>query len=157
MAMSDTRSSRYYVPACAGIYASFDALVLPLLRAGLGIILFAHGAQKLFGWFGGMGVTANGALFEKLGYSPGMFWGTFVGCTEIIAGILLVIGLFTRLAALSIVIFMIFAIHFTATHNGFFWTNGGMEYSLLILLSALVFMIRGAGGYSVDSAMSKEF
>lgn len=157
MAMSDTHSSRYYIPAFAGLYASLDALVLPLLRAGLGIILIAHGAQKIFGWFSGMGVTANAAFFEKFGYAPGMLWGTLVGCTELVAGALLVVGLFTRLAAFSIVIFMIFAIHFTSTHNGFFWTKGGMEYSLLILLVSLVFLIRGSGGHAIDSSMSKEF
>ena len=157
MAMSDTSSTRYYIPAFAGIYASFDALVLPLLRAVLGIVLIPHGCQKLFGMFGGMGLSGNAALFDKLGYQPGMVWGTLVGGTELIGGLLLVIGLFTRLAALSVTIFMIVAVHFTATHGGFFWTKSGMEYPLLILASALVFLVRGSCGYSVDSAMSKEF
>jgi putative oxidoreductase len=157
MAMSDTHSSRYYIPAFAGLYAGLDALVLPLLRFGLGMILMAHGVQKLLGWFGGMGMTANAAFFEKVGYAPGMLWGNLVGCTELIGGLLLAIGLFTRLAALAVVIFMVFAIQFTASHNGFFWTKGGMEYSLLILLAALVFLIRGSSGYSVDSSMGKEF
>ena len=157
MAMTDTNPSRYYIPAFAGIYASLDAVVLPLLRAGIGVILIPHGCQKIFGMFGGMGITANAAFFEKVGYAPGMFWGTLVGCTELVAGFLLIIGLFTRLAALSVVIFMILAIHFTSTHNGFFWTKGGMEYSLLLLLASLVFLIRGSGGYSVDSAMGREF
>jgi putative oxidoreductase len=157
MAMSDTSSSRYYIPAFAGIYSSLDALMLPLLRAGLGVILVPHGCQKIFGMFGGMGLTANAAFFEKVGYAPGIFWGTLVGCTEIVAGILLVIGLFTRVAALAVTIFMILAIHFTSTHNGFFWTKGGMEYSLLIFLVSLVFLVRGSCGYSVDSSMSREF
>ena len=130
--------------------------MLPLLRIGLGLILIPHGCQKLFGMFGGMGLNANAALFQRLGYSPGMFWGTLVGCTEVIAGALLVLGLFTRPAALSIVIFMIFSIHFTSA-KGFFWSAGGMEYSILILLVALVFMIRGGGEYSLDKSMPKEF
>jgi putative oxidoreductase len=157
MAMSQTNSSRYYIPAFAGVYAGYDALVLTILRVGLGVVLIPHGCQKLFGMFGGMGITANAALFDKLGYSPGMFWGTLVGCVELIGGALLVIGLFTRLAALSVVIFMIVAVHFTATTNGFFWSKSGMEYPLLILVSALVFLVRGGGAYSVDSAMAKEF
>lgn len=156
MSMSTMNSSRYYVPSLAGIYASLDGYVMPLLRAGLGIILLAHGCQKLFGLFGGMGLTANGALFERLGYHPGMFWGTLVGCTETIAGTLLVLGLFTRPAALSIIIFMIFSIHFTSA-KGFFWTAGGMEYSILILLVALVFAVKGGGECSLDKSMSKEF
>jgi putative oxidoreductase len=157
MAMSQTSPSRYFIPAFSGIYASCDALVLSVLRVGLGIILIPHGCQKLFGMFGGMGITANAALFDKLGYHPGMVWGTLVGCTELIGGLLLVIGLFTRLAALSVVIFMIFAVHFTGITNGFFWSKQGMEYPLLILLAALVFLVRGGGAYSADSAMSKEF
>ena len=72
-----------------------------------------------------------------------MFWGTLVGCTEIVGGMMLVLGLFTRPAALSIVIFMIYSIHFTSA-KGFFWSAGGMEYSILILLVALVFMIGAA-------------
>jgi putative oxidoreductase len=148
--------SRYYIPALGNLYSKFEPYVLPLLRAGLGIILLAHGCQKLFGMFGGMGLNANAALFQRLGYSPGMFWGTLVGCTETIGGILLVLGLFTRPAALSIVIFMIFSIHFTSA-KGFFWSNGGMEYSILILLVALVFVVRGGGEYSLDKSMAKEF
>lgn len=147
---------RYFIPALGGIYARFEPFVLPILRAGLGIILIAHGLQKLFGMFGGMGLTRNAELFARLGYNPGMFWGTLVGCTETIGGALLVIGLFTRPAAFSIVIFMIFSIHFTSA-KGFFWLQGGMEYSILILLVALVFLIRGGGEYSVDKAMGREF
>ena len=148
--------SRYFIPAFGNLYARLEPFALPLLRAGLGLILIPHGCQKLFGMFGGMGLNANAALFQRLGYSPGMFWGTLVGCTETIGGILLVLGLFTRPAALSIVIFMIFSIHFTSA-KGFFWSNGGMEYSILILLVALVFMIRGGGEYSLDKSMPKEF
>jgi putative oxidoreductase len=148
--------ARYYIPALGNLYAKFESVALPLLRAGLGVILMAHGSQKLFGLFGGMGINANAALFDRLGYHPGMFWGTLVGCTELIGGCLLVIGLFTRPAALAVVIFMIFSIHFTSA-KGFFWTAGGMEYSILILLVALAFVIRGGGDYSVDRSRGTEF
>jgi putative oxidoreductase len=154
--MSATGSSRYYIPALAALYSSVETLVLPLLRLGLGVILMAHGAQKLFGMFGGMGFSGNAALFDRLGYSPGMFWGTLVGSTETFGGLLLAIGLFTRPAALSIVVFMIFAIHFTSA-KGFFWAQGGMEYPLLIGLAALVFLVRGGGDYSIDRNLGKEF
>jgi putative oxidoreductase len=147
---------RYYIPALGNLWASLQSIALPLLRAGLGIILMAHGSQKLFGMFGGMGLNGNAALFDKLGYHPGMVWGTLVGCTELIGGALLVIGLFTRPAALAVVIFMIFSIHFTSA-QGFFWTKGGMEYSILIGLVALAFLIRGGGDYSVDKSIGKEF
>jgi putative oxidoreductase len=156
MSMSASNSSRYYIPAVGGLYAGLQSLALPILRAGLGLILMAHGCQKLFGMFGGMGLNGNAALFDRLGYHPGMFWGTLVGCTETFGGVLLVIGLFTRPAATAVMIFMLFSIHFTSA-KGFFWSQGGMEYSILILLVALVFAIRGGGEYSVDSKMTKEF
>ena len=101
------------------------------MRVALGGILIPHGMQKLFGAFGGMGLAGNAALFDRIGYTPGIFWGTLVGCTELIGGILLVLGLFTRFAAAAVLIFMIAAVHFTSA-KGFFWNNGGSEYALLI-------------------------
>src|SRR5262249_13258304 len=95
-----------YIPALRRIYDWEAPFAEPLLRIALGAILIPHGMQKLFGAFGGAGLTANAALFERLGFSPGMFWGTLVACTEFFGGILLVIGLFTRFAAAAVVIFM---------------------------------------------------
>jgi putative oxidoreductase len=68
----------------------------------------------------------------------------------------MVLGLFTRVAALFIAIFMINAVWFTSA-KGFFWTSGGLEYSLLLLLVAIVFLVRGGGQCSLDNRMSKEF
>src|SRR5437870_8811912 len=104
--------------------------------------------QKLFGAFGGMGLAGNAQLFDRLGYHPGMFWGTLVGCTELVGGILLVLGLFTRGAALAVVIFMVNAVYFTSKTGGFFWNKGGSEYAILILFVALFFLIRGSGPWS---------
>src|SRR4051812_1714442 len=147
---------RYYIPALGNLWASLESYALAILRVGLGLILMAHGCQKLFGMFGGMGLNGNAALFTRLGYHPGMFWGTLVGCTEFFGGILLVIGLFTRFAAAGVVIFMINAIYVTSKAGGFFWTNRGSEFSILIFFAALFFLIRGAGSYSVDEKLGKE-
>jgi putative oxidoreductase len=152
--MTDT-TTRLYVPALGGIYSSVQAYAEPMLRIVLGGVLIPHGCQKLFGMFGGMGFVRNAELFDKLGYSPGAFWGTLVGCTELIGGILLVIGLFTRFAAAAVVIFMIAAIHFSSA-KGFFWTAGGMEYPILIGACALFFLIRGGGHCSVDRSIGRE-
>src|SRR5712692_3824767 len=119
-------TQRLYVPALGGIYSAVSEFAEPILRIGLGGILIPHGCQKLFGLFGGMGLTANAALFERLGYSPGMFWGTLVACTELIGGALLVLGLFTRFAAAGVLIFMIVAVKFTSA-KGFFWSTQGFE------------------------------
>jgi len=155
MAMSDTDSSRYYIPAVSGIYASLDRFMLPMLRIVLGLILIPHGCQKLFGWFGGMGFTKFVELFDKIGYKPGVLWLTLVALTEFAGGLLLVFGLFTQFAAAAVAIFMINAVIFTSA-KGFFWTAGGMEYSILILAVALVFLIKGGGECSIDRKMGKE-
>jgi putative oxidoreductase len=148
-------TTRLYIPALSGLYSAVHEYAEPILRIALGVVLIPHGCQKLFGMFGGMGLTANAALFERLGYSPGMFWGTLVGLTELVGGILLVVGLFTRFAAAAVVIFMIAAVHFTSA-KGFFWSNGGSEYPLLIGICALFFLIRGGGPCSLDRTIGRE-
>jgi putative oxidoreductase len=127
----------------------------PLLRVTLGLILIPHGCQKLFGWFGGMGFEKFAALFDKLGYKPGAFWVAVVALTEVVGGLMLVFGFFTRFAALAVAIFMINAVWFTSA-KGFFWTNGGSEFSILLLVVALVFLVRGSGNLSIDEKMGRE-
>lgn len=148
-------SSRYYIPALARVYAALDAYMLPMLRIMLGVILIPHGCQKLFGWFGGMGFQKFAALFDKIGYEPGWFWVALVALTEVVGGLMLVLGLYTRFAALAVVIFMINAVWFTSA-NGFFWTAGGFEFPLLLLAVALVFLVKGGGEYSIDRKMPRE-
>jgi putative oxidoreductase len=152
---STTSSSRYYVPAFAGIYAALDRFMLPLLRITLGAILIPHGCQKLFGWFSGPGLGRIIASFDQIGYRPGWLWASLVALTELVGGLMLVFGFFTRIAAVAVVIFMINAVHFTSA-KGFFWTQGGSEFALLLLVVALVFAIKGGGDYSIDKSMSKE-
>ncbi|HWM83091.1 DoxX family protein [Pseudorhodoplanes sp.] len=151
-----TERSRLFIPALSPVYAGLEPLVLPLLRVALGVILIPHGCQKLFGWFGGLGFERFSQLFETIGYRPGALWVTIVGLTEVVGGICLILGLFTRAASLLVFIFMINAVWFTSA-KGFFWTSGGSEYSWLLLVVSLVFLIRGAGDYSIDKTMSKEF
>src|SRR5262249_21206510 len=95
------------------------------------------------------------ALFDRIGFTPGIFWGTLVGCTELIGGTLLVLGLFTRFAAAAVVIFIIMGVEFTSG-KGVFWTPGGSEYALLIGCFALVFLVRGGGAWSLDRAIGRE-
>jgi putative oxidoreductase len=148
--------TRPYIPALVPYYEKCKPFALTLLRVGLGAILIPHGAQKLFGLFGGAGISGNAALFDRLGYAPGMLWGTVVGCIEFFGGLLLVLGLFTRPVALALTIFMIFGVHFTGKSGGFFWLNRGAEFSILILLCAIVFLIRGGGEYSLDRKLGRE-
>jgi putative oxidoreductase len=151
-----TRSNRLYVPALAPLYAKLDAYMLPMLRIALGLILIPHGCQKAFGWFGGAGFARFTQIFDSIGYKPGAVWLSIIIFVELIGGLCLVLGLFTRVAALLVGLFMVNAI-WTLWSKGFFWTAGGWEYSLLILAVALVFMVRGDCGYSLDGKMKREF
>jgi putative oxidoreductase len=149
-------SSRLYIPALGSIYQTLDSYALPLLRIAMGLILIPHGCQKFFGWFHGLGFEKFAQLFDKLGYHPGAVYTAIAGTVELIGGICLVLGLFTRVWSLLLVIFMIFGAQFTS-QKGFFWTQGGAEYSLLILVVGLVFLIRGGGELSLDSKIGREF
>ena len=153
--MTDTTAPRPYVPAFSKIYAAFDPIALLLLRVTLGLTLFPHGCQKLFGWFGGAGFEKFTGFFDKMGWHPAAFWVALVALTEIVGGLLPAFGFLTRFAAAAILIFMINAIWATSA-KGFFWTQGGMEYSLLIGVVALVFLIKGAGRFSIDHALGRE-
>lgn len=151
-----TRSNRLYVPVLGAYYAKLDPYMLPMLRVVLGLILIPHGCQKAFGWFGGAGFARFTQIFESIGYKPGALWVTVIILIELVGGICLVLGLFTRAVSLLVALFMVNAIWVTSA-KGFFWTAGGYEFSLLLLAVALVFTVRGAGDYSLDSKMSREF
>ena len=153
--MADVTAPRPYVPAFSGIYAAFDPIALPLLRLTMGLILFPHGCQKLFGWFGGLGFEKFTEIFDKIGWHPAVFWVALVALTESVGGLMLAFGFLTRFAAAAIVIFMINAVWATSA-KGFFWAQGGMEYPILIGIVALVFLIKGGGRFSVDHALGKE-
>jgi len=155
MPMARTASARLYIPALAGIYEKLEPFALPLLRIAMGLILVPHGCQKLFGWFGGPDFARFTQIFEGIGYKPGAFWVAVVALTELVGGICLALGLFTRFVALAIALFMINAIYFTSA-KGFFWTQQGSEFSILIFFVALVFLFRGGGEYSLDKWMGRE-
>lgn len=148
---------RLVIPALGGLYRSLDGFSHVLIRVALGGLLLPHGLQKLLGWFGGRGLEANTALFAKLGYAPAWLWANIVVATEVVGAILLIVGLFTRPAALAVGIFALNAAIFTHARGGFFWSNGGSEYSLLLLACSIYILIRGAGPVSVDRAMGREF
>jgi putative oxidoreductase len=133
---------------------SNQAALLPI-RIGVGATMAAHGAQKLFGWFGGYGLEGTGQFFaENLGLKPGVLMAALAGGAEFFGGLLLLVGLLTRLAGVTLVGTMAVAI--IATYNGvFFVQNGGIEYPLMLLLACLTFVIAGGGAYSVDRKLSE--
>lgn len=120
------------------------------LRLGLGIVFVAHGAQKLFGWFGGYGLEATGQWMDSIGLSPGWLMALLAGGSEFFGGLLIIAGLMTRLVALSAAVTMVVAIVSVHLANGFFLSNNGFEYGFALLTMAVALIIRGAGSASVD-------
>jgi putative oxidoreductase len=144
------------MPALGGLYESLWDWAWVLLRAVTGLLLLAHGLWK-FGYLGGPGLTGVAGFFDKVGYSPGSFWAPTLATFEVVGGILLAIGLFTRPVALIGLIQMLLVVSF---HWRFgFWHNAqgaGIEYPLMWAVVMLFFFIRGGGPLSVDSRMGKE-
>lgn len=131
-----------------------DSLAFLPIRLGVGLVMAAHGAQKLFGWFGGYGLQGTGQFFaENLGLKPGVVMAAMAGGTEFFGGLLLIAGLLTRLAGISLAGTMAVAI-LTAHSGAFFASNDGMEYPLTLLLASLTLAIGGGGALSVDRKLS---
>lgn len=131
-----------------------DYAALPL-RLGLGLIFFAHGGQKLFGWFGGNGISGVQGFMESLGIVPANFWAWVVSLAEFGSGVMLLLGLLTSVATTLIIIDMIVAIIKVHWTKGFFVGGGGYEFNLLIILSAVTLSVLGAQKFSLDEKLSK--
>lgn len=129
---------------------------LLLIRLMTGIVFIAHGAQKLFGWFDGIGFEGTVAMMSNLGLNPPTLMAILLIFAEFFGGILLFFGFFTRLASLAIVIDMAVAIAVVHLPNGFFSANGGYEYPLLLLVIAFAFLITGPGCVSLDQLFAKK-
>jgi len=155
---SDTAPTRLIIPALAPLYGGLSRLSYPMIRFFAGLFLVPHGAQKLFGWFGGKGLDATAEGFAThLGLEPGLFFAALVGATEFFGGLFLAVGFLTRPVAVAVTILLAVAAFKVHLANGFFMTNGGYEYALLWGLIALAVAFRGGGELSVDRAIGREF
>ncbi len=153
-----TTETRLIVPALGPLYANLSRWSYPIIRFSTGLMLVPHGAQKLFGWFGGYGLEGTGGYFaQNLGLEPGVFWAALVGGTEFFGGLLLALGLLTRPAAVGVAIIMAVAVFAVHLPNGFFWFQGGYEYPLLWGLVALAIAFKGGAEMSLDRAIGREF
>jgi len=124
---------------------------IPLLRIVLGSILAAHGAQKLFGWFGGGGLRGTAGSFAQLRFQPALLMASAAGLAELGGGLLMATGLFTPLAAFAIAVVMLNAIGTVHWRNGFWNTAGGYEFNLLVLAAAGAIASTGAVRFSLDA------
>lgn len=120
------------------------------LRVGAGVVFAAHGAQKLFGWFGGYGLEGTAGWMESIGLAPGLPMAALAGGAEFFGGLLLIAGLLVRPAAFMLAITMLVAIGTVHLHNGLFMSNNGYEFGLALLVISAALVVRGAGSISVD-------
>src|SRR6202035_3919886 len=132
-----------------------DAVLEALLRVVVGGALVPHGLRIAFGFFRGTGLkganlTMLAQQLDADGYRPGRLWAPAIAATELIAGPLLALGLFTRLAAIPVVIFLLVSCRERWVKGGWFWNTQGLEYTLMWTIAAAYFLAKGGGVYSLD-------
>lgn len=132
--------------------AGLGALVL---RIPVGLVLAAHGAQKLFGWFGGYGLEGTGQWLASIGLEPGYLMAIMAGSAEFFGGIALAVGLLTRPAALVTAFAMLVAIFSVHIGNGFFLATNGYEYALTLFAATSALVFSGAGRLSLDNWLAQ--
>jgi putative oxidoreductase len=126
-------------------------------RLVLGLAMAAHGSQKLFGWFGGPGLTTTGGHFEQLGFQPGRAYAAAAAGTEIVSGLLVALGLFGPVGPalmLSVMVVAAVAVHWK---GGFFAQSNGIELPFLYAAGAVGLALAGPGWYSLDAVLGLEW
>lgn len=126
---------------------------LLVARIVLGLLMAAHGSQKLFGWFGGHGLAATGGMFEHLGFRPGRMFATVAAATEFTSGVLVVLGLLGPIGPALMISVMIVAAASVHLPNGLFATSNGIEVPLLYATGAAALALTGPGAYSLDAVL----
>ena len=133
-----------------------DAGFAPVaLRVPMGIIFIAHGAQKLFGWFGGYGLEGTGQWMGSLGLNPGVLMALLAGSAEFFGGLALLFGLLVRPAAAALAFAMLVAIFSVHIGKGLFMSNNGYEFGLALLAASVSLLVSGAGRLSLDAAFAR--
>ena len=133
------------------------AFGLLLLRLAVGLTLAAHGAQKLFGWFGGHGLAGTGQFMEMIGFAHGRRKAFLAGLSEAGGGLLLALGLLTPIAAAMLIAVMLVAVVSVHLTKGFFASGGGYEYNLILAIAAVSIAFTGPGALSLDAFLSVPF
>lgn len=121
-----------------------------VIRLVLGATFMAHGAQKLFGAFGGHGIGGTAGFLESLNIKPALFWAWVLALVEFFGGLAIVLGFLTGVAAVLLIINMTVAIATVHWKSGFFAGEGGFEYNLALIAMALSLILSGPGALSLD-------
>ena len=125
------------------------------LRIALGLVMMGHGSQKLFGAFGGGGLSETAGFFDQIGIVPGMFWATVVAVVETFGGLLVFVGLLTRVSSVLIAITMFVAMVWVHLPNGFFLANRGIEFTLVLVSMGVALAVMGPGALAADAMIKK--
>jgi putative oxidoreductase len=132
-------------------------IALLVLRVIVGGLFAGHGAQKLFGWFGGGGLKASASFFQSVGLTPALPLALLAGAAELAGGLLLGFGVLVPVAALLLVGVMTTAIVAVHLRGGLWVTNGGFEYPLVMAAVAFTVAALGPGSISLDNALGIEW
>jgi putative oxidoreductase len=149
-------------PQLASLYETLAPISEALLRVVVGLWMVPHGLRMSFGFFPSTGLQQRSVHMlavdlDKWGYRPGWLWAPLISATELIAGPMLALGLFTRLACVPLVLFLIVT-NFERWRVGrYFWNKLGMEYTLMWLVATFYFLTHGGGLYSLDHLIGREF
>lgn len=124
-------------------------LAMLLLRIVVGVVFLAHGAQKLFGMFGGIGIEGTSKIVEGMGLPIPQAYAMIWACIEFIGGIFLILGISTRWAAVAIAFTMLIRLWKLNIVYGFFIENGGIEYNILVIGACIPLILLGGGKWAV--------
>lgn len=155
--MSDISSPKPIIPALGSLYSAATPFFEALLRVAVGLWMMPHGAQKLFGLFGGYGIEGTAGYFSSIGLQPAVPLVILAGCGEFFGGLFVALGLLTRPAAVVTTFVLLVATLSVHIGNGFFAQGGGFEYPLLWFFASLYFVFRGGNRYSLDAKIGKAF
>ena len=122
-----------------------------IVRVIIGLLFIGHGAQKLFGWFGGHGLKGTGGFFESIGMKPGFAMALLAGLAEVVGGLSFALGLLMPAGAALIAATMLVSIAKVHGRNGLWVTQNGYEYNLVLIAIAVGGALIGAGEYSPDA------
>jgi putative oxidoreductase len=151
-----------FFPVLAPLYQTFAPWTEALLRVATGLALVPHGLRNTFGFFPTTGVRSHNlaelaAQLDHDGWQPGRFWAPAISTTQLVCGPMLALGLFTRLAAVPIVLFLLVT-NFERWRVGrYFWNQLGLEYTLMWTIVALYFLVHGGGTISLDRLIGRAF
>jgi putative oxidoreductase len=123
------------------------------IRLVVGLLMVGHGLGNLFGWLGGFGLDGTGAILERLGYRPGRRFAALAGTVEVLAGLGLVLGLATAVAAAAVIGTMLNTIRSAHRGKGPWYFDGGWEYNLTLLVVAAAVAVTGPGAVSLDEEL----